>query len=72
MVVCSNDYLDQFYGKVSFGNIGVYIGKSENNGYFVNYCSLRPESWQKQTSNEEPKVIEISKLVCSIWDSSPS
>ena len=51
------------------------MGKSKNNGYFGNYCSLRSESWQKQTTNEGmrlikvnaislpgPKVIEISKL----------
>ena len=25
------------------GNIGLYVGKSENNGYFGIYCSLRPE-----------------------------
>ena len=24
---------DLFYGKVSFGNIGFYMGKSENNGF---------------------------------------
>ena len=67
--------VDQFYGKVSFGNIGLYMGKTENNGYFGNYCNLRPVSRQKQTPNEgmrlikvkviswpEPKVIEISTL----------
>ena len=39
------DDLDLFYGKVKFGNIGFYIGKSENYGFFENYCSLRPEKW---------------------------
>ena len=28
------DDLDLFYGKVKFGNIGFYIGKSENYGFF--------------------------------------
>ena len=37
--------LDLFYGKVNFGNIGFYTGKSENHGFFDNYCSLRPEKW---------------------------
>ena len=37
--------LDLFYGKVNFENIGFYMGKSENFGFFVNYCSLRPEKW---------------------------
>ena len=37
--------LDLFYGKVKFGNIGFSIGKSENSGFFRNYCSQWPESW---------------------------
>ena len=37
--------LDLFYSKVKFGNIGFYIGKSENYGFIENYCSLRPEKW---------------------------
>ena len=45
------DDLDLFYGKVKFGNIGFYIGKSENYGFFENYCSLRPEKWYMQTTN---------------------
>ena len=31
--------------KAKFGNIGFYMGKSENYGFFENYCSLRPEKW---------------------------
>ena len=38
--VCSNDDLDLFYGMVKFGNLGYSIGKSENSGFFRNYCSL--------------------------------
>ena len=34
--------LDLFYGKVKFGNIGFSIGKSENSGFFRNYCSQLP------------------------------
>ena len=30
--------------KIFSRNIGLYKGKSENSGYFGNYCSLRPES----------------------------
>ena len=30
---------DLFYGKVKFGNLGFSIGKSENSGFFRNYCS---------------------------------
>ena len=37
--------LDLFYGKVKFGNIGFSMGKSENSGFFRNYCSQWPESW---------------------------
>ena len=37
--------LDLFYGNVNFGNICFYMGKSENYGFFENYCSLRPEKW---------------------------
>ena len=32
--------LTYFNGKVKFGNLGFYIGKSENSGFFRNYCSL--------------------------------
>ena len=35
------DDLDLFNGKVKFGNIDLYRGKSENNGSFESYCSLR-------------------------------
>ena len=35
---CWSD-LDLFYGKVKFGNLGFSIGKSENSGFFRNYCS---------------------------------
>ena len=37
--------LDLFYGKVKFGNIGFSMGKSENSGFFRNYCSQWPERW---------------------------
>ena len=36
------DDLDLFYSNVNFGNIGFYMGKSENHGFFDSYCSLRP------------------------------
>ena len=39
MIVCSNDDLDLFYGKVEFGSIGFSVGKSENSGFFRNYYS---------------------------------
>ena len=32
--------LDIFYGKVRYGNLGFFIGKSGNSGFFKNYCSL--------------------------------
>ena len=35
--------LDLVYGKVNFGNIGFYMEKSENCGFFENWCSLRPD-----------------------------
>ena len=31
--------LDLFHGKVKFGNLCFSIGKSENSGFFRNYCS---------------------------------
>ena len=37
--------LDLFYGKVKFGYLCFSMGKSENSGFFRNYCSLWPESW---------------------------
>ena len=29
----------EYYGKVKVGNLGFSIGKSENSGFFRNYCS---------------------------------
>ena len=49
------DDLGLFYSKVNFGNFGFYLGKSETNGFFLNCCSLRPETWQMQTTNEVNK-----------------
>ena len=34
--------LDLFYGKVKFCNLGFYIGICDNDGFFGNYCILRP------------------------------
>ena len=34
--------LDLFYGKVKFVNLGFYMGKGENSGFFGNFCSLWP------------------------------
>ena len=34
--------LDLFYGKVKFGNLAFSIGKSENRGFFWNYCRQWP------------------------------
>ena len=31
-----------FYDKVKFGNLGFSKGKSENSGFFRNYCNQRP------------------------------
>ena len=39
------------------------MGKSENNGYFGNYGSLRPESWQKQTTNNESMRLIKVKVI---------
>ena len=39
------------------------MGKSENYRFFENYCSLRPENWQMQTTNgvDEGNVINIGQ-----------
>ena len=56
IIVCSNDdprmTLAYFTARLIFENIGFYMGKGENNGYFGNYCSLRLESCQTETTNE--------------------
>ena len=51
----------------------MYIRKSEHKGYCGNYCSLRPGSWQKQTTKEtmrcikvKVKIMEISKKKFSV------
>ena len=32
--------LDLFYGKVKFCNLGFYMGKCDNNGFFGHNCIL--------------------------------
>ena len=32
--------LDLLYGKVKFWNLGFYMGKCDNDGFFGNYCIL--------------------------------
>ena len=39
------DDLELFYGKAKFGSLCFYIGKSLNNRFFRNYCSLWYKSW---------------------------
>ena len=43
-IICANYYLwvdlDLFYGKVKFCNLGFYMGKCDNDGFFGNYCIL--------------------------------
>ena len=36
--------------------------KGKNNGYFGNYCSLRPETWQMQKTNEVNKGVLVFKV----------
>ena len=60
MVVCYNDdpsmTLTYFMSR-SILETGFYMEKGENNGYFGNYCSLRPETWQMQNTNEVIKGV---------------
>ena len=37
--------------------------KSESNECFGNYCSLRPETWQIQTTNEVSKGMRLFKVI---------
>ena len=38
------------------------MGKSKNSDFFENYCSLRPEKWQMQTTNGvDEGVINIGQ-----------
>ena len=43
-IICANYDpwvdLDLFYGKVKFCNLGFYMGKCDNNGFFGNYCIM--------------------------------
>ena len=48
--------LDLFYGKVKFGNLGFSIGKSENSGFFWNYCSQWPLT---ERFNEDMWVLKV-------------
>ena len=43
-IICANYdpglTLTLFYGKVKFCNLGFYMGKRDNDGFFGNYCIL--------------------------------
>ena len=41
---------------------GFYMGNSENNGFFGNYCCLRSETWQIHTTNEVYKGVQVFKV----------
>ena len=46
------------YGKVKFGNLGFYIGKIENSGFFQKL--LKPVTWNLEDSDSQ--VIELMKV----------
>ena len=52
--------LDLFNGNVKFGNLGFSMGKSENSGFFRNYCSQWPRVGRCR------QLIEFMK-VCEYW-----
>ena len=77
--------LDPFYAKVKFGPIGICMGKSENNLFYRNCCSLRSQSCLKHSALRvngvkwvsEVKVTKFSKFKlvflrnnCAIWNQS--
>ena len=39
-IICSNNDLTVFYGKVRFCNLGFYMGKCDNDGFLGNHCIL--------------------------------
>ena len=41
---------------------GFYIGKSKTLKCLGNYCSLRPETWQMQTTNGVGKRMRLFKV----------
>ena len=50
IIFCANDDPRMTLTYFSARSI-LEMGKSENYGFFENYCSLRPEKWQMQTAN---------------------
>ena len=59
--------LDLLYGKVKFYYLCFSIGKSENSGFFRNYCSLWPESWDMQTTNWVYDGMWVFKVKVISW-----
>ena len=59
--------LDPFYAKVKFGHIGFCMGKSENNLFFGNYCSLRSQSCLKHLAKWVHEVEGVSKVKVILW-----
>ena len=57
---------DLFYGKVNFGN-WLFHGKNVKMKCFGNYCSLRPETWQMQTTYEVSKGIIIIIIIMTLF-----
>ena len=59
--------LDLFYTKVKFGHIGFCMGKSENNLFFWNYCSLGSQSCLKHLAKWVNEVEWVSEVKVILW-----
>ena len=59
--------LDPFYAKVKFGDIGFCMGKSKNDLFFRNYCSLRSQSCLKHSAKWVYEVRWVSKVKVFFW-----
>ena len=53
--------------KVKFGHIGFCMGKSENNLFFGNYCSLGSQSCLKHLTIWVYEVDWVSKVKVILW-----
>ena len=64
------DDLDLFYCKVNFGNWLLH-GKKWKHWTFWTYCSLRPETWQMQTTKLVTKCFKIRLQVSVLRTNGP-
>ena len=59
--------LDLYYDTVKFGPLCFRMGKSLNNGFFRNYCSLWYKNWYMQSTKLAHEALWVPKVQVIDW-----